>query len=673
VGWGLVVRAFRALAFLVVFSWAGSASSEDSLYQTLPPRPQSSFGKNTSFVFIAPYITRAETTLSASISKTTTAGNSGTSGSQAGKASTPTVSYADYVNGQIRYWVGCDLRSVLHEGDQVIVTGVSPAAYNTAIPGKPLPAPAAAPLPRPVPATVVGVKAGQITVTAPASWDPPAAADVYKSGGMITGANLDVCPLTGDAFTIALTITATPLSRGYLYLHRNAFYDDSVDFSVGSDGMLSNSDTSSTQEITAILTELAETAGAIVGGGPALLDAKLKADLLPDHDKDTIDQLKKDTPQQAADFLNKLPAVDLTRLLEELPPDDLAVVLKKLPRTDLGLLLKKLAPADLAIVVRQLSSVDAFGVLSNLSQADLGEILKKWPPADLTALAKHLTLRKLNEILQELTQTDEKTVIAAFSTIFATINDQTAQEETKKLESQKRPVCFKAVADIVKTVPLYDTIAFDEVGGTVDGSEGAKLEFSLGKWPYRVIPKEVTPKDSTVTWTIPIVTADDQNRDGVSIRFALKTRFNSYSQAAKPDKEALSFGGFVAFFPVPATAKSECVVTRTIDQLLPTTAATITSQFFLSPPTVVNLYTESHFLNPQRDFLTNPHDTFTFTAGLITGHKFTGQSAAKTLVDTITAPIRSLMPSVSVTQSVAVSPTGKTTTTSTQTGPPKGP
>jgi hypothetical protein len=133
----------------------------------------------------------------------------------------------------------------------------------------------------------------------------------------------------------------------------------------------------------------------------------------------------------------------------------------------------------------------------------------------------------------------------------------------------------------------------------------------------------------------------------------------------------------VAFFPVPATARNECVVTRIIDQLptatTPTDTTTITPSFFLSPQTVVNLYTESHLLNPQRDFFTNPHDTFTFTAGLITGHKFTGQSAAKTVIDTITMPIRSIMPSVTVTQSVAVSPTGKTTTTSTQTAPPKGP
>jgi hypothetical protein len=266
--------ALCASALLVAFGWVGSASAGESLYQTLPPRPQSSFGTTTSLVFIAPYITRAETTLSASISKATTPGNSGNSGNQSSKASAPTVSYADYANGQIR--VSCDLRSVLHGGDQVIVTGVTAPAYNTAIPST---APGPATPPNPVPATVVSVKAGQIAVTPPDRWTHPSAEEVYKSGGMITGTNLDVCPLTGDIFTIALTVTATPLSRGYLYLRRNAFFDDSVDFSVGTDGMLSNSDTSSTQEITAILTELAETASAIATGGAgagSLLDATVK-------------------------------------------------------------------------------------------------------------------------------------------------------------------------------------------------------------------------------------------------------------------------------------------------------------------------------------------------------------------------------------------------------------
>ena len=43
-------------------------------------------------------------------------------------------------------------------------------------------------------------------------------------------------------------------------------------------------------------------------------------------------------------------------------------------------------------------------------------------------------------------------------------------------------------------------------------------------------------------------------------------------------------------------------------------------------------------------------DTFTFNAGFITAHKVVEQSSAKTAVDTVTAPIRALIPSVTVQQ-----------------------
>jgi hypothetical protein len=527
------------------------------------------------------------------------------------------------------------------------VTGIKPEQFNT-----------------PALVTVVSVQAGQVIVTNPGS-DPPAPQPTFASGGMITGTNLDTCPLTGDAFTVALTVTAAPLSRGYLYLRRNAFFDDSVNFSVGTDGMLSESDTQSTQEITAILTELAQTAGAVLGAGGS---NPLKADAVAsDDDKKAIDQLKKDNPQEASDFLGKLSTADLTRIMKEMQPDDLTVVLKKLPPTNRGLLLKKLAAVDLAKVMDKFQPADAFGVLVDLLPPDLSDLLRKWPPADLTAFARTLAFGRLTELLQKLMPLDRDAVLS-------NIKDEIVQEEQRKLDPQARSVCFKAVADTVKTVPIYDTAAFDELGNEIldnddkaDKPEKPKLEFTRRGRPYRFVSGRPTLADSTVAWEIPISTADASNRDAVSIRFTLKTRIDSYHQVARSSS---SFGGFVAFFPVPTTARNECVVTRTID-FLPAGTTTVTSSFLLSPQTVVNLYTESHFLNPQRDFFTNPHDTFTFTAGMITGHKFTGQSAAKTLVDTITQPIRSLMPSVTVTQTVAVSPTGKTTTTATQTAPPK--
>jgi hypothetical protein len=114
--------------------------------------------------------------------------------------------------------------------------------------------------------------------------------------------------------------------------------------------------------------------------------------------------------------------------------------------------------------------------------------------------------------------------------------------------------------------------------------------------------------------------------------------------------------GLVAFFPVPARAVIKCSLDDDGDPKSPN------KEILLSPPQTVYLYTESHFLDPQRDFLTSPQDSLSFTSGFIVGHKYTDQSAAKTVVDTVTQPIRSLMPSVSVSQSVSVSPTGARST-----------
>jgi hypothetical protein len=102
--------------------------------------------------------------------------------------------------------------------------------------------------------------------------------------------------------------------------------------------------------------------------------------------------------------------------------------------------------------------------------------------------------------------------------------------------------------------------------------------------------------------------------------------------------------GVVAFFPVPARTAITCGLPDADDPKTPSTP------ILLSPPQSVYLYTESHFLDPQRDFLTSPQGGLSFSSGFIVGHKYTDQSAAKTVVDTVTQPIRSLMPSVSVSE-----------------------
>lgn len=119
--------------------------------------------------------------------------------------------------------------------------------------------------------------------------------------------------------------------------------------------------------------------------------------------------------------------------------------------------------------------------------------------------------------------------------------------------------------------------------------------------------------------------------------------------------------GLVAFYPVPAKATLACIINNNKHDPV-----------YLSAPSIINLYTARQFVDPQRDFLTGPQDTFTFNAGFIVGHKYGNQSSAKTIVDTITAPIRAMIPSVSVTQSTTMQSTGASSnTTSTTTSAPK--
>lgn len=117
--------------------------------------------------------------------------------------------------------------------------------------------------------------------------------------------------------------------------------------------------------------------------------------------------------------------------------------------------------------------------------------------------------------------------------------------------------------------------------------------------------------------------------------------------------------GFVAFYPYPVVAQLDCLLGDN-------------AQIHLSPQIILNLYLDSHVFHPKRDFLSNPQDNFTLNEGFITGHQFSDQSPIKTVVDTITAPVRALLPATTVTTSVQTGG-GKPeqTTTSTAVGPAK--
>ena len=505
---------------------------------TAPPSTYT--GARPSYVFIAPYSTRVATTLTASVSKAATSSNGGAnpSGSQGAAKSTPAEvlsakwTQAIGADGKpaigadgkpanlLTYSVSCDLTTVLTLPFKIDVTGSQPPAYDAAN------------------ADVQDVTPYTIVVNDP----NPAPTTPYEGKATLTGVS---CPPPSSPVTIALAVTPTPISRAYLYLRRNPFFDDNVNVTVGGDGMLSGSDTSSVQEITAILTELAQTAAPFVA--PALKNPAA-------GNQNTI-----------ADDRNK---------------------------------------------------------------------------------------------------------------------------EQAKLKLEARAVCYGAISNQVNSAPVYDAIEFTQIDQksvqpVLTGASPPQVDVEPATLPKACLTAKGIPNPSSnncfvprkteIVWTIPI-RALPASHDKVELIYTIMTRTLSYTQVIDDHNEKFFRNGIVAFFPVPATVTIACKVDRAVAGLVPD----LTESVLLTAPSIVNLYTESHFLDPQRDFLSNPQDEITFSGGVITGHKFVGQSPAKTIVDTLTAPIRAIMPSVTVTQSVQVQSsggkvTGTTNTTQTQTAPSKGP
>ena len=160
----------------------------------------------------------------------------------------PVLDASGAKTGEIRYAVSCDLSSVLKQGNAIVVSGIKPDDTYSGT------------------KTVVRATADSVYVDAGTTQPNPATSPV---SGTLNAS----CPPVAAApsFNISFGVTTTPRSRAYLYLLRNAFFSDSVNVGLDSNGMLSNSDSSSTQQITSILTELAQTAGqAVLGGGRSL-------------------------------------------------------------------------------------------------------------------------------------------------------------------------------------------------------------------------------------------------------------------------------------------------------------------------------------------------------------------------------------------------------------------
>jgi hypothetical protein len=150
-------------------------------------------------------------------------------------------------------------------------------------------------------------------------------------------------------------------------------------------------------------------------------------------------------------------------------------------------------------------------------------------------------------------------------------------------------------------------------------------------------------------------------KDGVSLQLAV----NAFvGQNAEEAESSVAGNGLVAYLPSPGTAELRCVVAGRRDPEL------------IAAPVALNFYLERIRVDPKRDGWRDAQDTYTFTDGFLTAHKYTDQSPAKTVVDTVTSPIRAIMPSSTVTQTTSVQsnngvPGQTTNTTQTVSGPPK--
>ncbi|MGO9774182.1 MAG: hypothetical protein ACLPSW_32445 [Roseiarcus sp.] len=165
----------------------------------------------------------------------------------------------------------------------------------------------------------------------------------------------------------------------------------------------------------------------------------------------------------------------------------------------------------------------------------------------------------------------------------------------------------------------------------------------------------------------------------VSIDLILDQKSLTDISHASWDEGSEQHEGFVAYYPRPVSASLICRV-----QIVQNggSADAANSKFdktfkgnysvMIASPTQLKIYADSDWVDPLRDFFTNPQDTYTLSSGFLTQHKYSASSPAKTVVDTVTSPIRSLMPSVNV-KTTVVSGGGKPdqTTKETDVNPPK--
>jgi hypothetical protein len=146
-----------------------------------------------------------------------------------------------------------------------------------------------------------------------------------------------------------------------------------------------------------------------------------------------------------------------------------------------------------------------------------------------------------------------------------------------------------------------------------------------------------------------------------AVRYSIQLNVNNVQQPAGKysamlgqgglpcsDPSIGSFAGFCAYEPAPIEISIKCSTgtSKTINTGAGTrTIFEKTGTRDLIQPIVLNIYKYSQIENPQRGFLTNPHDSYTMADGVIVGHKYSSDSYIKGVFSFVTTPLRAALPS----------------------------
>jgi hypothetical protein len=313
--------------------------------------------------------------------------------------------------------------------------------------------------------------------------------------------------------------------------------------------------------------------------------------------------------------------------------------------------------------------------------------------------------QQIQGILTELGQTAAAVVNAAGGAVLHSLaptrdkeNEPAKEECTTPPAPDEREICSAAIKEKIRYLPFY--FDFPRRTAVPVTRKTAVIwlyhgkDKSLRAFPYPPQAKTDTVKSATeIKVTGNVNTADDGHATGdakitanttttkeqktcpqqsknYSVAILVNFEASGSQENEVSDEELLDqpHEGFVAYRPHPVRVNLRCAI-RDADH--PKSGQNY-HDVALAPPQTIYPYYDRQWIVPNRDFFTNPKNTHTLNAGFLTGAQVTSQSSAKTVVDTVTSPVRAMMPSVSTSTTVITQP-GKPdqVNTTTNVSPPK--